>query len=142
MEKTIDNGNKPEYMQPMGVTTGTVAQVTKQEMLRNLREDVKSYEKVTEDAKKTLENYKEQVAVDLRVYELMLEPGAMRKLNPERGYETKDEYWDLVYKKQEFKIREDRAIMEGQLKQLENDVKVREEALKNAAEKLRKFEEE
>jgi hypothetical protein len=142
MEKTEDLGNKQEFMQPQGVTTGTVAQVTKQEMIRNLQEDVNSYQKVTDEAIKTLANYKEQAAVDLRTYELMLEPNALRKIVPERNYELTDEWWGLIYKKQEFDIREKRAIIDGHIKRLENDVTVREEALKNAIAKLKKFEEE
>lgn len=140
IEMEEDKGNKPEFMQPQGVTTGTVAQVTKEEMLRNLREDVKSYEKVTEDAKKTLAMYREQAAVDLRTFELMLEPNALRKINPERNYELKDEWWTLIEKKQRYDIREKQAIIEGTIKRLEHELSIKEEALKNATEKLRKFE--
>lgn len=137
----VTRGQDPKFMTPQGVTTGSVASVTKSEMLIELRNDVEAYKKALESAEKNYLNYKEQLDVDIAQWEILLKPGAIRKIVPERNYELDEKYWEASEKKQAFAIRQDRAIAEGQLKQLQNTVDNCKRALENATAKLKRFEE-
>lgn len=129
-------------MQGLGVKDDSLAKITKEEMLDNLRNDVESYTKALETARKDLANYKEQADVDLAVFDLLERDGAIDRVNPEFVYQTYPEWKDLAMKKQLFKHREQRATIKGTLERLETMVKTDEEALKNAQAKLKKFQEE
>ena len=142
VEETLVNTNNEKYMQGLGVTEGTIAQVTKDEMLKNLRNDVTSYEKALENAKKDYDNYKEQLDLDIRLWEITNKPKAMELIVPERNYELDPAFSEIAQKKQFFKNRQDRAVGEGQLKLRETKVNDVTSALERAKEKLKKFEDE
>ena len=101
-----DKSNKEQYMQGLGVTNDKLAELTGKEMLDNLENDVKSYEKALENAEKDLENYKVQAEVDLKVFDLLEKPGAIDRVTPEFNYQNYPEYKELAYKKQLFKHKE------------------------------------
>jgi len=140
VEDTIVNTNNEQYMQEQGVTEGSVAKVTHEAMVENLRNDVESYTKALENAKADLENYAEQYNLDKELWDMLEAPGAINKIVPDRFYEQNPRYWEIAAKKQFYDNREKRAVGEGQLKQREDRVKHVTEALERAKEKLKKFE--
>lgn len=139
MEIQEDNGNKEQFMTPMGVTNDTIAQVTKEEMHKNLTKDVEAYQKALETAQREHANYKAQVDIDLEMYEIMSQPNAIRKIVPEREYEKSDRFWELATEKHKFKVREDKTIIEGQLKMMADKIQNIEGALQRAKDKLERF---
>jgi len=140
-EKEVEkNTNNEKYMQGLGVTEGTVAKVTHEEMVKNLKNDVTSYTTALENAQKDLANYKEQYDLDKELWDMLETPGAITKIEPQREYEKNPRYWQIAEKKQFYENREKRAVGEGQLKQREDRVKHVTEALERAKEKLKKFE--
>ena len=127
-------------MQGLGVKDDKIANVTKEEMLGELRHDVEAYEKAIDNAQKDVDNYKEQLELDIKHWDLLVKPGAIRKINPERVFEQDEAYWEIAEKKQNYAIREQRAMAEGKLKQLESVVEGAKEAKKLAEAKLARFE--
>jgi len=140
-EKTRDVDNE-KYMQGLGVKEGTIAQVTKDEMIKNLRNDVTGYETALESSKKALVNYREQLEVDKQLWDITEKLGAMEPINPEYNYQKDPEFAQIAMKKQYFQNRQERAIADGQLKQFEDKVTNVTEALARAKEKLKKFEDD
>jgi len=116
-----------------------VEQLTAEQMKENLENDVRAYTKSLADAKESKSDYLEQLEVDKQMWDILDKPNSIRKLIPVFEYE-KDPMWaELQQKKQWYKIRQDRAVAEGTVKQLDDQIKSIEEALESAQAKLDKF---
>ena len=116
--------------------------LTAEQMKLNLENDVKAYTKSLEDAIKAKEDYMEQLEIDEQMWQILEKPDSIRRLNPMFEYE-KDPMWvELQQKKQYYKIRQDRAVAQGTVKQLDEQIKFIEEALASAQSKLDKVMEE
>lgn len=138
MVRAEDN-DQEQYMQGLGEKDDVIGKVTEVEMLENLENDVDALTKAVENAQKDLDNFKPQLELDERLWNLLSQPGALRKKKSDFVFEDSDEYWDINEKRQAFKIRQDRALARSHLTQLENTVEDTTRALERAKEKLAKF---
>jgi hypothetical protein len=139
MTEKIDNGNEEQYMQGMGVTTDKEAEVLEQNMLKNLANDVEAYERALQKHIEDKANYEEQLQIDLDSWEILLKPGALKKINPTYVFEEDPKWHELQEKKQAYKIREERAVGEGALRQYDMLIEETARSLASAKEKLAKF---
>jgi len=114
-------------------------QLTAEQLVANLENDVKAYTKSLEDAEKSLEDYLRQYEYTKKMWDILSEKDAVRKLNPDYQYETKEEWWELMEIKQADKIRQDRAVSEGTIKQFEVQIEGIKEAIISSQAKLDKF---
>ena len=132
--------NKENYLEDaQSVKDDELAVATEEQLLDNLKNDVKAYTKALEDAKKAKEDYIEQFEIDKKIWEIVSRPNALEKLNPVYAFEKDPEFVKLQEKKQAYKIRQDKAIGEGQLKQFDIQIENTEKALERAKEKLDKL---
>jgi ABC-type oligopeptide transport system ATPase subunit len=113
--------------------------LTAEQMVANYENDVKAYTKALEDAVKQLKDYNEQLEIDSQMWDILDKPGSIRRLDPMFVYEKDPKWSELQQKKQYYKIRQDRAVAEGTVKQYEDQIVSITEALKSANEKLDKF---
>ena len=110
-----------------------------EQLKKNLESDVKAYTKSLENAIRDLENYSRQLDYSERMWNILSKKDAIKRIEPLFNYEKEGEWWDLMHEKQLDKIRQDRAVAQGTLKQFENSIKDTEEALKSSQDKLEKF---
>lgn len=140
IDKVIEMEMKENYTEDaQGIQNDEVATITEEQMLDNLKNDVKAYTKSLEDAKKSKEDYIEQYEIDKKIWDIVSRPGALEKLSPIYAFEKDPEFVKLQEQKQAYKIRQDRAIGDGQLEQFDIQIKNTEEALERAKKKLEIF---
>lgn len=110
-----------------------------EQAVANLENDVKAYTKSLELAEKDMENYLEQLEIDKQMWDILEKEGSVRRLNPMFAYEQ-DPNWDkLQHAKQLYKIRQDRAMAEGTIKQYEDQIESIKKAIESSKEKLARF---
>ena len=126
-------------MEEQVVNNEELETLTEEQMLENLKADVTAYEKALEKAIADKANYQEQFDVDKEIHELTLKPGALKMINPTYAFQTDEKFLVLQEKKQAFRVRQDLAVAEGQLKQFDDQISNIQQALSNAKEKLAKF---
>ena len=132
--------NKEDYSEDaQGVTNDEQAVLTEEQMLENLKSDVDAYTKALENAIEDKKNYEDQFALDKRIWEIVSRKGALEKLTPVYAFEKDPEFVKLQEEKQAYKIRQDSAIGEGNVKQYDIQIENTEKALTRAKEKLEKF---
>jgi len=134
-----DTGNDEKFMQDLGVKEGKIAELTSEQMIINLKNDVEAYGKALDKAIKDKEHYIKQLDVDKELWSILEQPGVIKKIKPVFIYEENPRYWELQEKKFGFKLDMDKAMAEGQLKQLEDNIKYTTEALEGAKEKVKRF---
>ena len=134
MEESIE-----EVEVGLGVQGDDLAQITEEQMLGNLQNDVKAYERSLETAEKDKFNYDEQLAVDKQLWAILEKPGALIKLKPEHEYEKDPEYWRLQELKFGYKLRMDKAMAEGRSEELNVRIKTTTKALQDAKDKLERL---
>lgn len=120
-------------------TQDELAQITAEQLLEELENDVQAYEKAVEKAEKDLANYTEQLAVDEQLWAILEKPGSVRKLQPTHEYETDENWFELMHQKQLYQLRQDRAVAEGTVKQLKATVEGAKEAQAKTIKKLEEF---
>jgi len=123
----------------LGVQGDDLAQITEEQMLGNLNNDVKAYTKALDTTEKDRENYLEQLEVDKKLWDILGKEGALVKLNPEHEYEKNPEYWKLQEQKFGFKLRMDKAMAEGRAKEFDVRIETTTKALQDAKDKLERF---
>jgi len=129
-----------EYEQDaLGIKNDEVATVTEEQLLVNLKNDVEAYTEALKKAKEDKENYAEQFELDKQIWKIVSAEGALEKLKPVYAFEKDPEFVKLQEKKQAYKIRQDKAMGEGTLKQFDESIKNTEKALNSAKEKLDTF---
>lgn len=138
----VDVGNEEQYMQAPGVTDDSIAEVGNAEMIENFENDVKAYETKLADTIKEKENEQIQFDIDCGIWDILSKPGAIRKKELSYPFEEDEKYWELTEKKQQFKIRQERALGEQRLKGYDHQIEVLTEALEKAKKKLAKFKDE
>jgi len=136
MEEEIQKSE--DYNQDVGVED-ELGQLTKEQMIDNLNEDVKSYTKSLETANNNLKNFKDQWEVDKGVYDIMQKEGNYRKISPVMVYEEDPKYWELQAQKLAYKVRMDSHMAEATLKKYEVQIEDTQRALDSAKEKLELF---
>jgi hypothetical protein len=120
-------------------TEDAAVTLSAEQAVANLKNDVKAYTKSLEMAEADLANYIEQLDVDKQMWDILEKEGSVRRLNPMFEYEN-DPNWDkLQHKKQLFKLKQDRAMAEGTVKQFEDQIKNTQRAIEEAKEKLDRF---
>jgi len=134
-----ENTNKKEEDEPVQVVEEVAEQLTAEQLKENLENDVKAYTKALGEAHKSLDDYNEQLVIDNQMWDILDKPGSIKRLNPLFEYEKDPKWAELQQQKQYYKIRQDRAIAEGTVKQLEDQIKSIESALESAQKKLDKF---
>ena len=122
-----------------GIKDDELGKLTAEQMKGKLEQDVTTLEKYLEQVKKDKANYEEQFEVDNAIWELIEAPGMLRKIEPTFEFEKSDKYWELQEKKQYYRIRQDRAIGENQLKGYDYQVEELIKKLNAAKEKLKAF---
>jgi len=122
-----------------GIEGDELSQVSEDQLLVNLQNDVEAYTKALETAKKEKDNYNEQLAIDHELWDILLAKNALRKLDPQHEYEKNDRYWELQEAKFGYKVRMDKAMAEGRSKEFDIRIGQTEEALERAKEKLERF---
>jgi len=130
---------QPVVLEQQGVQNDEVAELTAEQMIENLKSDVSVYEKSLVKAEADKVNYEEQFAVDKQIYDIILQPGALKMLDPVYAYQANPEFQKLQEIKQKFKIKQDLAIGEGQLMQYDLQIAGIKDALQAAKEKLARF---
>ncbi len=120
-------------------TEDKIEKITAEQLKVNLESDVKAYTKSLEDAKKGLENYTRQLKYSQEMWDILSEKDSIRRIEPQFNYELNEKWWELMHQKQLDKIRQDKAVSEGTLAQLKQQVVDTENALKASKEKLEKF---
>jgi hypothetical protein len=134
MEDTI----KEEYKDAPAVKD-EIGTIVEEQLIENLKNDIAAYEKALESLQKEKANYEEQLEIDFKIQDIMLKPGNLRKVAPEREFEKDPEFWDLAEKKQAFAVRQDRAIARGQLDSFEKQLSDLQRKRDSAIEKYNKF---
>ncbi len=120
-------------------TDDEIAVITAQQLLTELENDVSVYGEMIDKHIKDKANYEEQLKIDERLWEILERPGSVKLLNPTREFEKDPEYWDLMQKKQFYRIREDRAVAKHTMDGYNQSIEQTTEAAKVAKEKLDKF---
>lgn len=119
-----------------------LAELSGEQLIENLKADVKAYEKSLEQAYKDKENYEKQFELDKQIYEILMKPGMLEMIRPTYKYQVDPEFQKLQEQKQAFKIRQDLAIGEGSIKQYDVQIETITKALESAKEKLARFSKE
>ena len=127
------------YEDAAAVQGDEMAVLSDEQLLDNLKNDVKAYTKANQTAKDDLENYKAQLDIDRQIWDIIGAPGAFKRITPTFEFEKNENYWKLQEQKQAYKLRMDKAMAEGTLKQHEMHVSDTEDALKRAESKLERF---
>jgi hypothetical protein len=118
-----------------------ITNVTDEEMVKTLLNDVHSYENALEDSKKDLENYNIQVVFDEKLWEILEKPGSIRKIENTMVFETTPGYWELIEEKERYKIQLEKNKVAATKKQFEDRISHITEELNRAIEKYEKFSE-
>lgn len=139
MTRNEDAGNEEQYMQGIGEKDDSIGKVTEEQMLKNLQNDVEAFTKAVKNAQDDLDNFLPQLELDKRMWDILEKEGNFRKIKPDYVFEEDEEYWKVQEEKQKFKIRQDKALAEGHLKQLEYILENSKKGLKKSEEKLAKF---
>ena len=87
--------------------------------LQQLETELEAHNRNLEDTKERKEIFKEQLARDIRIWEIMLTGDNYRRVTPVYKYETLDEYWELAKGQIEDKITQERQRSEGMLKRFD-----------------------
>jgi hypothetical protein len=120
-------------------TDDEIAVITAQQLLSELENDVKVYGEMIDKHKADKLNYEEQLKIDERLWEILERPGSVKLLNPTREFEKDPEYWDLMQKKQMYRIREDRAVAKHTMHGFDSSIEETTKASIVAQDKLTKF---
>lgn len=117
-----------------------LAQASEEQLVDNLANDVRAYERALERAKKDKENYMIQLDVDEKIWAILEKEDSFTRIaEPQFEFERNPEYWKLQREKNMFKIRENRAVAQSTIKQFDETIKATEEALEGSQKKLDKF---
>jgi len=131
-------GKEKEFNEPISVKDD-IGAITGKQQYEEYLSDVKAYGLALENHKKDLENYKEQLDIDLKLWDILRKPGSVRKLNPTVEYEKDPQWAELMHKKQLYQIRADEARAAGTMSGFEHTIVSTEKALESAKERLEKF---
>lgn len=132
------NKENIEYKNDMPEITGDeLAEVSEEQLIANLENDIKAYENALESAIKSKENYIAQLELDEKIWAILEAEGSFKRCaEPNFEFEKNEEYWELQRQKNMFKIRESRAQAQGQVKQFDIQIESTEKALEDSKKKL------
>jgi hypothetical protein len=117
----------------------TAVKLSAEQALATLENDIVAYTNSLELAIKEKENYIVQLEIDKGMWTILEKEGSTARLNPSFKYETDPEWAVLQHKKQLYKIRQDRAMADGQVQQYEDAIENTKRALEESKEKLTRF---
>jgi hypothetical protein len=133
------NGEEEQYMQPVGVKEDSVGQVTHEQMIEELENDVKAYTKALENAKKDLKIYEDQFKLDEKIWEILEKPGSLVSLDPKYAYEKDPDFIKVREEKQKIQNKEDRALALGKIEGIKYSIEENKKNIQKAKDKLAKF---
>jgi hypothetical protein len=118
-----------------------LATLSGEQLIENLENDIKTYEKALEQAIRDKENYAEQFEVDKQILAIIEEEGSLEMLRPTYKYQADERFRKLQEKKQKYANRQNLATGEGQLKSMDAQITNITQALESAKERLARFSE-
>ena len=118
------------------VANDEIGQVTANQLKENLQHDIESIETRLGQIEKEKANYNKQVEIDQKIWDIIQKPGALRKIVPEFEFEKDPVYWEAQEEKNNYKIRENQALIDGQLSYYDKQTEELLLRLESAKEKL------
>jgi len=108
----------------------------KEKQVSAIKRELDHFTKTLKEKKDDLEDALEAQAVDLKVYELVLEGDNYKKVKPDFRYEELEEYWEL--NKQQKKVQQKSFLKRSEqaISKLRNDMKAVEEQKASCENKL------
>ena len=117
------------------ITGDELGKLSQESLIQTCKDDIETIKKNIEQIKKIKQNHLEQLEIDKKIFAKLSNKETYKKIEPTFIFED-DEYWELQFEKNQYKIRENLHIgdrtQEGYDKQLElsySDLKDKEERL-------------
>ena len=110
-----------------------------QKTKENIQKELEQFQKNYPEMVKHKERFEKMWARDKRMYELMLENGNYKKIEPQYQYETVEEYWDIRKSQLQDKFDEDRFLSEQKIAEYTANLKHMEEEMKSCEKQLKEF---
>lgn len=107
----------------------------------NIQNELEQFKKNYPEMVKHKDRFVEMWNRDKRMYELMLEDGNYKKIEPQYQYETVEEYWDIRKSQLQDKFAEDKYLSEQKIVEYEANLKHMEEEMQSCEEQLKKLDE-
>ena len=116
-----------------------VAKMGEEELIDMLEKDIVAYKKQMKALDEELINYVAQLEIDEEIWALISDPKTYKRTQLDWEFEKNPRYWDLQFKKSQFKLRQSQAQARGTKEHIEFQIKAVKKDYEDKVEKLKEL---